>query len=649
MKTSTHHSNGKKGWPASLLLAGLVFAALVLTGCPQPSGGGTEGGKDGQQEKIDPPLAVMELTATYDATANGGTVKVSWSAPAGTTARKYQVTVAGKTDETVSEQATITGIAPTEEDATVTVVGIAKDGTEGEPATTKVTLTAKLAVAAIELRANGPASGGSQDAAVSAPGVSWNATVTFTNGGQIASGDTVQLQLYKDGTAEGLAVSLTKDRDETYSASSSAPSTTGTYTLKVLLNDKEVPGQTATITVQNPRITEITLNRTEVRPGYTITGEIKGNGALASLSSLQGTVTQQGGGQEGTFYVNSNLKFSYTVPAGTADGTYTITISQSGTPLGTVDFTVNQNAALPDMSNPFADGNSYLYSNGSNPTTWTVQGSHLVTTETYYDGTTRENWYTFTHDTDNNRITLTPYKLYHRDSSKTLTRVDYEAEERNLPHYAEDYTRAMIEEMLATDEDKEYIIAQIKSAEPGLTGLESMSNDQLVNEYFRVMLKSEGYNNWDELVTAEVTQSLKVFDVKTTYSYVADGSTGSLVATEWWDATFKTLYDAGSDYSFSYYESGSGGNNKSISIYGKNVSINEGNGGGSTDYTIQSVSGNTINLKADSGGGTATMTFGAITDKASGGSSPQKQMTVTYSGQDYTLTHRLTKYNFTIQ
>ncbi|MBQ8385705.1 MAG: hypothetical protein IJX45_10765 [Spirochaetaceae bacterium] len=648
MKTSTIHSNGKKGWPARVL-AGLVFAALVLTGCPQPSGGGNTGDNDSNATPTTPPLAVTKLSAVYDATKK--TVTVSWDKPAGTTAHKYKVTLGSTAKESYSTDCTLTGIEATEKEETVTVVGVAKDGTTGAKATTKVKLTAELAVAAIE-----------PNAAVLAPEDSRTVTVTFTNGGKIQDTDTLQLQLYKGEAKEGEAVKLTKNSwNEDYSAYLSAPATVGTYTLKVLFNNTEVPGQTATLTVQKPKIDSITLNRTEVRPGSTIIGELKGNEALASLSGLQATVTAEDGSEVGQSSYISKLKFTYAVPADTADGTYTITISQSNwsggtqstTPLRTVDFTVKADAPLPSMDNPFADGNSYITTNGYQPITWKVQGSHLITTETSYDNTTKENWYTFSHDAANNRITLTPYKLYERDSDKTLTKAEYEKALRESQTYSEDALRARYREKIADKKEKEKIIAEIKAADSTVTGLESMTDDQFLDTYFRVILKSMGYNNWNEYVTAMITQDLNDFDVKTTYGYVADSSTGSLEATEWWDpsATFKTLYDAGTHFRFSYsnYSSGeTAGTITGISFSGTYVSLSTGTGKDS--YTIESVTDNAITLKADSGG-TATMTFGPITDKepAYEGESPQKQMTVTYNGQNYTLTHSLTRHSFTIQ
>lgn len=648
MKTSTIHSNGKKGWPARVL-AGLVFAALVLTGCPQPSGGGNAGDRDSNTTPTTPPLAVTNLSAVYDATKK--TVTVSWNKPAGTTAHKYKVTLGSTAKESYSTDCTLTGIEATEKEETVTVVGVAKDGTTGAKATTKVKLTAELAVAAIDL-----------NAAVLAPEDSRTVTVTFTNGGKIQDTDTLQLQLYKGETKEGEAVNLTKNPwGEDYSAYLSAPATVGTYTLKVLRNNTEVPGQTATLTVQEPKIDSIILNRTEVRPGSTIIGELKGNEALASLSELQATVTAEDGSEVGQSSYISKLKFTYAVPADTADGTYTITISQSNwsggtqstTPLETVEFTVKADAPLPSMDNPFADGNSYITTNGYQPITWKVQGSHLITTETSYDNITKENWYTFSHDTANNRITLTPYKLYERDSDKTLTKAEYEKALRESQTYSEDALRANYREKLGTSDGKIEMIEEMQAADPKLTGLENMSNDQFLDTYISVMLKSMGYNNWDEFVTAFIQQDLKVFDAKTTYSYVADSSTGSLEATEWWDpsATFKTLYDAGTHFRFSYsnYSSGeTAGTITGISFSGTYVSLSTGTGKDS--YTIESVTDNAITLKAYSGG-TATMTFGPITDKepAYEGESPQKQMTVTYNGQNYTLTHSLTRHSFTIQ
>lgn len=631
------------------MLAGLVFAALVLTGCPQPSGGGNTGDNDSNATPTTPPLAVTKLSAVYDATKK--TVTVSWDKPAGTTAHKYKVTLGSTAKESYSTDCTLTGIEATEKEETVTVVGVAKDGTTGAKATTKVKLTAELAVAAIE-----------PNAAVLAPEDSRTVTVTFTNGGKIQDTDTLQLQLYKGEAKEGEAVKLTKNSwNEDYSAYLSAPATVGTYTLKVLFNNTEVPGQTATLTVQKPKIDSITLNRTEVRPGSTIIGELKGNEALASLSGLQATVTAEDGSEVGQSSYISKLKFTYAVPADTADGTYTITISQSNwsggtqstTPLRTVDFTVKADAPLPSMDNPFADGNSYITTNGYQPITWKVQGSHLITTETSYDNTTKENWYTFSHDAANNRITLTPYKLYERDSDKTLTKAEYEKALRESQTYSEDALRARYREKIADKKEKEKIIAEIKAADSTVTGLESMTDDQFLDTYFRVILKSMGYNNWNEYVTAMITQDLNDFDVKTTYGYVADSSTGSLEATEWWDpsATFKTLYDAGTHFRFSYsnYSSGeTAGTITGISFSGTYVSLSTGTGKDS--YTIESVTDNAITLKADSGG-TATMTFGPITDKepAYEGESPQKQMTVTYNGQNYTLTHSLTRHSFTIQ
>lgn len=652
MKTSTIHSNGKKGWPARVL-AGLVFAALVLTGCPQPSGGGNTGDNDSNATPTTPPLAVTNLSAVYDATKE--TVTVSWNKPAGTTAHKYKVTLRSTAKESYSTNCTFTSIEATEKEETVTVVGVAKDGTTGAKATTKVKLTAELAVAAIEL-----------NAAVLAPEASCNVTVTFTNGGKIQDTDTLQLQLYKGEAKEGEAVDLKKNSwGEDYSAYlSAAPAIVGTYTLKVLFNNTEVPGQTATLTVQEPKIDSITLNRTEVRPGSTIIGELKGNEALASLSGLQATVTAEDGSEVGQSSYISKLKFTYAVPADTADGTYTITISQSNwsggtqstTPLETVEFTVKADAPLPNMDNPFADGNSYITTNGYQPITWKVQGDHLVTTETSYDNTTKENWYTFSHDTANNRITLTPYKLYQRESDKTLTKAEYEAALRDSQTYSEEANREFYREKLGTPEDKIEMIEEMQAADPKLTGLENMTDDQFLDTYISVMLKSMGYNNWDEFVTAFIQQELNDFDVKTTYGYVADSSTGSLEATEWWDpsATFKTLYDAETDFRFSYsnYSSGeTAGTITGISFSGTYVSLSTGTGkDSSTYYTIESVTDNAITLKADSGG-TATMTFGPITDKdpAYEGDSPQKQMTVTYNGQSYTLTHSLTRHSFTIQ
>ena len=643
MKTSTIHSNGKKGWPARVL-AGLVFAALVLTGCPQPSGGGNAGDNDSNTTPTTPPLAVTNLSAVYDATKK--TVTVSWNKPAGTTAHKYKVTLGSTAKESYSTDCTLTGIEATEKEETVTVVGVAKDGTTGAKATTTVKLTAELAVAAIEL-----------NAAVLAPEASCNVTVTFTNGGKIQDTDTLQLQLYKGEAKEGEAVNLTKNTwNEDYSAYLSAPATVGTYTLKVLFNNTEVLGQTATLTVQEPKIDSITLNRTEVRPGSTIIGELKGNEALASLSGLEATVTAEDGKEVGTIYSISKLKFTYAVPAGTPDGAYTITVIQSGTTtsLGTVEFTVKADAPLPSMDNPFADGYSYITTNGYQPITWKVQGSHLITTETSYDNTTKENWYTFSHDAANNRITLTPYKLYQRESGKTLTKAEYEKALRESQIYSEEANRANYREKIADEKEKEKIIAEIKAADSTVTGLESMTDDQFLDTYFRVILKSMGYKNWNEYVTATIQQDLKVFDVKTTYSYVADSSTGSLEATEWWDpsATFKTLYDAGTYFRFSYsnYSSGeTAGTITEISFSGTDVSLSTGKDSFTT-YTIESVTGSTIKLKAYSGG-TATMTFGPITDKepAYEGDSPQKQMTVTYNGQSYILTHRLTRHSFIIQ
>ena len=622
------------------MLAGLVFAALVLTGCPQPSGGGAGGGKDSQQEKIDPPLAVTNLSAVYDATKK--TVTVSWNKPAGTTAHKYKVTLGSTEKESYSIDYTFTGIEATEKEETVTVVGVAKDGTTGAKATTTVKLTAELAVAAIK-----------PNAAVLAPRASRTVTVTFTNGGKIQGSDTLQLQLYKGEAKEGEAENLIKNTwNEDYSAYLSAPATVGTYTLKVLRNNTEVPGQTATLTVQEPKIDSIILNRPEVRPGSTIIGKLKGNEALASLSGLKATVTATDGSEVGQSSYISNLQFSYPVPAGTADGTYTITVTQSGTPtiLKTVEFTVKADAPLPSMDNPFADGNSYITTDGYQPITWKVQGNHLVTTETSYNGTTEENWYTFSHDAANKRITLTPYKLYEGESGKTLTKAEYEKALRESQMYSEDALRAFYKQEIATDEGKKDVIAQIKDADPTVTGLESMTDDQLVDTYISVMLKSMGYNNWNESVTAMIQQNLKEFDVKTTYSYVADSSTGSLEATEWWapNATFKPLYDAGTYFRFSYNGSGeAAGTITDISLSRTDVFLSGKDS--FTHYTIESVSGNTIKLKADSGG-TATMTFGPITDKAPDDSwVSQKQMTVTYSGQSYTLTHRLTRHSFTIQ
>lgn len=623
------------------MLAGLVFAALVLTGCPQPSGGGAGGGKDSQQEKIDPPLAVTNLSAVYDATKK--TVTVSWNKPAGTTAHKYKVTLGSTEKESYSIDYTFTGIEATEKEETVTVVGVAKDGTTGAKATTTVKLTAELAVAAIKL-----------NAAVLAPRASCNVTVTFTNGGKIQDTDPLQLQLYKGEAKEGEAVDLKKSRDENYSAYlSAAPATVGTYTLKVLRNNTEVPGQTATLTVEEPKLDKINLNRTEVRPGSTIIGELKGNEALASLFELQATVTATDGSEVGQFSDISNLQFSYPVPAGTSEGTYTITVTQSGTTtiLGTVKFTVKADAPLPSMDNPFADGYSYI-TTGYQPITWKVQGNHLVTTETSHDNTTKENWYTFSHDAANNRITLTPYKLYEGESKKTLTKAEYEKALRESKMYSEEANREFLREKLGTPEDKIEMIEEMQAVNPKLTDLESMTDDQLVDTYISVMLKSMGYNNWDAYVTASIQQDLKVFDVKTTYSYVADSSTGSLEATEWWapNATFKTLYDAGTYFRFSYNGSGeAAGTITRIDFRGTDVTLSTGGDYG-TYYTIESVSGNAIKLKADSGS-TTTMTFGPITDKAPAyeGDSPQKQMTVTYSGQSYTLTHRLTRHSFTIQ
>lgn len=651
MKTSTIHSNGKKGWPARVL-AGLVFAALVLTGCPQPSGGGNTGDNDSNATPTTPPLAVTKLSAVYDATKK--TVTVSWNEPAGTTAHKYKVTLGNTAKESYSTDCTLTGIEATEKEETVTVVGVAKDGTTGAKATTKVKLTAELAVAAIEL-----------NAAVLAPEASCNVTVTFTNGGKIQDTDTLQLQLYKGEAKEGEAVKLTKNTwNEDYSAYLSAPATVGTYTLKVLFNNTEVPGQTATLTVQEPKIDSITLNKTEVRPGSTIIGELKGNEALASLYGLQATVTAEDGSKVGQSSYISKLKFTYAVPAGTPDGTYTITVIQSSwnqetqpstpTSLGTVEFTVKADAPLPSMDNPFADGNSYITTNGSQPITWKVQGSHLITTETSYDNTTEENWYTFSHDATNKRITLTPYKLYERMSGKTLTKAEYEKALRESQIYSEEANRANYREKIADEKEKEKIIAEIKAADSTVTGLESMTNDQFLDTYFRVILKSMGYNNWDEFVTTSIQRDLNDFDVKTTYSYVADSSTGSLEATERWtpSATFKTLYDAGTDFRFSYRNSSTGeaaGTITDISFSGTDVSLSTGKDSFTT-YTIESVTGSTIKLKAYSGG-TATMTFGPITDKepAYEGDSPQKQMTVTYNGQSYILTHRLTRHSFIIQ
>lgn len=634
------------------MLAGLVFTALVLTGCPQPSSGGNTGGSDNNATPTTPPLAVTNLSAVYDATKK--TVTVSWNKPAGTTAHKYKVTLGSTAKESYSTDCTFTGIEATEKEETVTVEGVAKDGTTGAKATTTVKLTAELAVADIEL-----------NAAVLAPEASCNVTVTFTNGGKIQDTDTLQLQLYKGETKEGEAVKLTKNSwNEDYSAYLSAPATVGTYTLKVLRNNTEVPGQTATLTVQEPKIDSIILNRTEVRPGSTIIGELEGNEALASLSGLRATVTAEDGKEVGTIYSISKLKFTYAVPSGTPDGTYTITVIQSSwnqetqpsttTTLGTVEFTVKADAPLPSMDNPFADGNSYITTSSYQPITWKVQGSHLITTETSYDNTTKENWYTFSHDAANNRITLTPYKLYERDSDKTLTKAEYEKALRESQTYSEDALRARYREKIADKKEKEKIIAEIKAADSTVTGLESMTDDQFLDTYFRVILKSMGYNNWNEYVTAMITQDLNDFDVKTTYSYVADSSTGSLEATERWDpsATFKTLYDAGTDFRFSYSNSSTGetaGTITDISFYGTDVSLSIGKDS-STYYTIESVTDSAITLKAYSGG-TATMTFGPITDKepAYEGESPQKQMTVTYNGQSYTLTHRLTRHSFTIQ
>ena len=626
------------------MLAGLVFAALVLTGCPQPSGGGNTGGSDNNATPTTPPLAVTNLSAVYDATKK--TVTVSWNKPAGTTAHKYKVTLGSTEKESYSADCTFTGIEATEKEETVTVVGVAKDGTTGAKATTKVKLTAELAVAAIDL-----------NAAVLAPEDSRTVTVTFTNGGKIQDTDTLQLQLYKGETKEGEAVDLIKNTwNEDYSAYLSAPATVGTYTLKVLFNNTEVPGQTATLTVQEPKIDSITLNRTEVRPGSTIIGELKGNEALASLSGLEATVTAEDGKEVGTIYSISKLKFTYAVPAGTPDGAYTITVIQSGTTtsLGTVEFTVKADAPLPSMDNPFADGNSYITTNGYQPITWKVQGDHLVTTETSYNGTTKENWYTFSHDTANNRITLTPYKLYQRESGKTLTKAEYEKALRESQIYSEEANREFYREKLGTSDGKIEMIEEMQAADPKLTGLENMTDDQFLDTYISVILKSMGYNNWDEFVTASIQQDLNDFDVKTTYSYVADSSTGSLEATEWWDpsATFKTLYDAGTDFRFSYRNSSTGeaaGTITGISFSGTDVRVSTGNDS-STTYTIESVSDNAIKLKAYKGG-TATMTFGPITDKepAYEGESPQKQMTVTYNGQNYTLTHSLTRHSFTIQ
>lgn len=651
MKTSTIHSNGKKGWPARVL-AGLVFAALVLTGCPQPSGGGNTGGSDNNATPTTPPLAVTNLSAVYDATKK--TVTVSWNKPAGTTAHKYKVTLGSTEKESYSTDCTFTGIEATEKEETVTVEGVAKDGTTGAKATTKVKLTAELAVAAIDL-----------NAAVLAPEASCNVTVTFTNGGKIQDTDTLQLQLYKGEAKEGEAVDLIKNTwNEDYSAYLSAPATVGTYTLKVLFNNTEIPGQTATLTVQKPKIDSIILNRTEVRPGSTIIGELEGNEALASLSGLKATVTATDGSEVGQSSYISNLKFTYAVPDDTPDGAYTITVIQSSwnqetqesttTSLRTVDFTVKADAPLPSMDNPFADGNSYITTNGYQPITWKVQGDHLVTTETSYDNTTKENWYIFSHDAANKRITLTPYKLYERDSDKTLTKAEYEKALRESQIYSEDALRANYREKLGTSDGKIEMIEEMQAADPKLTGLENMTDDQFLDTYISVILKSMGYNNWDEYVTASIQQDLKVFDVKTTYSYVADSSTGSLEAMEWWDpsATFKTLYDAGTDFRFSYsnYSSGeTAGTITGISFSGTYVSLSTGKDS-STTYTIDSVSDSAIKLKAYSGG-TATMTFGPITDKepAYEGESPQKQMTVTYNGQSYTLTHSLTRHSFIIQ
>ena len=634
------------------MLAGLVFTALVLTGCPQPSGGGNTGGSDSNATPTTPPLAVTNLSAVYDATEK--TVTVSWNKPAGTTAHKYKVTLGSTAKESYSTDCTLTGIEATEKEETVTVVGVAKDGTTGAKATTTVKLTAELAVAAIEL-----------NAAVLAPEASCNVTVTFTNGGKIQDTDTLQLQFYKGEAKEGEAVKLTKNTwNEDYSAYLKAPATVGTYTLKVLRNNTEVPGQTATLTVQEPKIDSITLNRTEVRPGSTIIGELKGNEALASLSGLQATVTAEDGKEVETIYSISKLKFTYAVPAGTPDGTYTITVIQSSwnqetqssttTTLGTVEFTVKADAPLPSMDNPFADGYSYITTNGYQPITWKVQGDHLVTTETSYDNTTKENWYTFSHDTANKRITLTPYKLYQWESGKTLTKAEYEKALRESQIYSEDALRANYREKIADEKEKEKMIAEIKAADSTVTGLESMTDDQFLDTYISVMLKSMGYNNWNEYVTAMITQDLNDFDVKTTYSYVADSSTGSLEATERWtpSATFKTLYDAGTDFRFSYnnYSSGeTAGTITDIRFSGTDVRLSTGKDS-STYYTIESVTDSAITLKAGSGG-TATMTFGPITDKepAYEGESPQKQMTVTYNGQNYTLTHSLTRHSFTIQ
>lgn len=653
MKTSTIHSNGKKGWPARVL-AGLVFAALVLTGCPQPSGGGNAGDSDSNTTPTTPPLVVTNLSAVYDATKE--TVTVSWNKPAGTTAHKYKVTLGSTEKESYSTNCTFTSIEATEKEETVTVVGVAKDGTTGAKATTTVKLTAELAVAAIDI-----------NAAVLAPEASRTVTftVTFTNGGKIQDTDTLQLQLYKGEAKEGEAVNLTKNTwNEDYSAYLSAPATVGTYTLKVLFNNTEVPGQTATLTVQEPKLDKITLNRTEVRPGSTIIGELKGNEALASLSGLKATVTAEDGSEVGQSSYISNLKFTYAVPADTPDGAYTITVIQSSwnqetqesttTSLGTVEFTVKADAPLPSMDNPFADGNSYVTTNGYQPITWKVQGDHLVTTETSYDNTTEENWYTFSHDAANKRITLTPYKLYERDSDKTLTKTEYEKALRESQTYSEDALRANYREKIANEKEKEKIIAEIKAADPKLTGLENMSDDQLLDTYISVMLKSMGYNNWDAYVTAFIQRDLNDFDVKTTYSYVADSSTGSLEATERWipSATFKTLYDGGTDFRFSYSNSSTGeaaGTITRISFAGTDVMVSTGKDS-STYYTIESVTDSAITLKAYKGG-TATMTFGPITDKepAYEGESPQKQMTVTYNGQSYTLTHSLTRHSFTIQ
>ncbi len=634
------------------MLAGLVFAALVLTGCPQPSGGGNTGGSDNNATPTTPPLAVTNLSAVYDATKK--TVTVSWNKPAGTTAHKYKVTLGSTEKESYSTDCTFTGREATEKEETVTVVGVAKDGTTGEKATTTVKLTAELAVAAIDL-----------NAAVLAPEASCNVTVTFTNGGKIQDTDTLQLQLYKGEAKEGEAVNLDKNTwNEDYSAYLSAPATVGTYTLKVLFNNTEVPGQTATLTVQEPKLDKITLNRTEVRPGSTIIGELKGNEALASLSGLEATVTATDGSEVGQSSYISNLKFTYAVPADTPDGAYTITVIQSSwnqetqesttTSLGTVEFTVKADALLPSMDNPFADGNSYIATNGYQPITWKVQGDHLITTETSYNGTTKENWYTFSHDAANKRITLTPYKLYQRESGKTLTKAEYEKALRESQTYSEEANREFYREKLGTSDGKIEMIEEMQAADPKLTGLENMTDDQFLDTYISVILKSMGYNNWDAYVTAPIQQDLKVFDVKTTYSYVADSSTGSLEATEWWDpsATFKTLYDAGTDFRFSYsnYSSGeTAGTITEISFSGTDVRVSTGNDS-STTYTIESVSDNAIKLKAYKGG-TATMTFGPITDKepAYEGESLQKQMTVTYNGQSYTLTHSLTRHSFTIQ